>query len=180
MRPRTEGKRWPKRLLVLAVSLVASAVIGCGKSPTSPSDANIQSSGAPAALNIVAEQQFCVDFTNQLRASVGFAALQRSATLEGYAMAAAASDAATRTPHDYFQRTGGGGVAFAENQMGWWQGWLLSRFGSLRQLLEQGLRQMWAEGPSGGHYRNIVGPYREVGCGFHINGDHVTIVQAFR
>jgi hypothetical protein len=40
---------------------------------------------------------------------------------------------------------------------------------------------LWAEGPSGGHYQNIVGPYTQVGCGIYIlNGSEVHVTTDFR
>ncbi len=44
----------------------------------------------------------------------------------------------------------------------------------------QGLAGMWAEGPGGGHYENMRGPYTEVGCGVFVNGVDITVVQDFR
>ena len=32
----------------------------------------------------------------------------------------------------------------------------------------------------GGHYDNIAGPYTQVGSGVFVNGNEVTVVQAFR
>jgi hypothetical protein len=39
---------------------------------------------------------------------------------------------------------------------------------------------MWAEGRGGGHHENMRGPYSEIGCGVFVNGNEVTVVQAFR
>ena len=39
---------------------------------------------------------------------------------------------------------------------------------------------MWKQGEGGTHYRNLVGNYTELGCGIFVNGDEVTVVQAFR
>ena len=39
---------------------------------------------------------------------------------------------------------------------------------------------MWAEGRGGGHYDNLAGRYTQVGCGVFVDGDLVTVVQAFR
>ena len=51
---------------------------------------------------------------------------------------------------------------------------------SVHKLLVQGLANMWAEGPGGGHYENMRGPYTELGCGVFVNGVEITIVQDFR
>lgn len=120
----------------------------------------------------------CVAETNQYRALARRPALARSALLEAYAAAAAPHDVKARKAHKYFRRTkGGGGVAFAENQL---PGWPIPRFGSVREIVRVGLAMMWEEGRGGGHHDNIVGPYTQVGCGVFVHGDRVTLVQAFR
>ena len=96
---------------------------------------------------------------------------------ESYAAAAAPHDGSARAVHQYFRKTRGGGVAFAENQIPWWS---LPQYGSVREVIRRGLEMMWAEGRGGGHYENIVGSYREVGCGVFVDGPRVTVVQAFR
>jgi hypothetical protein len=35
-------------------------------------------------------------------------------------------------------------------------------------------------GTWGGHHENMRGPYSEIGCGVFVNGNEVTVVQAFR
>jgi uncharacterized protein YkwD len=123
------------------------------------------------------ELQLCVDVTNQYRASVGRAALTRSPELDTYAAAAARNDGTEHSAHQYFERTSGGGVARAENEIPWWP---LSTIGSVRNVVQQGLARMWAEGSAGGHYRNITGPYTQIGCGIFASADKVTVVEAFR
>ncbi len=103
--------------------------------------------------------------------------LTHSADLDLYAVVAAQHDAAAQTPHGLFSTTSGGGVAMAENAI---PSWRLSQFGTVREIVRQGLAAMWAEGPGGGHYDNLIGPYTEVGCGIVVSGDLVTAVQAFR
>jgi hypothetical protein len=39
---------------------------------------------------------------------------------------------------------------------------------------------MWAEGPGGGHYENMIGDYRQVSCGISIVNGEVTVTQDFR
>ena len=56
----------------------------------------------------------------------------------------------------------------------------MASVGGVRGALEQGLQMMWDEGPSGGHYRNMVAQRSELGCGIFVNGSEVTIVQEFR
>jgi uncharacterized protein YkwD len=123
------------------------------------------------------ELQRCVDLVNQYRATVKRSPLARSEKLEAFAAKAAANDGRAHVGHQYFRRTRGGGVSHAENSIPWWP---LASVGGVRGALEQGLQMMWDEGPSGGHYRNMVGRYSEVGCGVFVNGGEVTIVQEFR
>ena len=65
----------------------------------------------------------------------------------------------------------------AENLIPWWP---LSRKRTVSAVVNEGLAMMWAEGPRGGHRKNMAGRYRTLGCGIFVNGDEVTVVQAFR
>lgn len=123
------------------------------------------------------ERRLCVDVTNRFRATAGAPPLSVSPALERYAAEAAAEDGRAHRAHGRFQRTRGGGIALAENLVPWWS---LSQFDSVSQVVVGGLGMMWAEGPRGGHRRNMAGPYTEVGCGVFVEGDEVTVVQAFR
>lgn len=152
----------------LAACCVVASACGGAASPASPSAPPV-----PYAL----ERQFCLDKTNEYRASVGRPALHRSEALERYADAAAEHDGTNHVGHGYFRMTGGGGVARAENELPWWP---LNTLGTLQNLIRVGLAGFWGEGPGGGHYENIRGPYTELGCGIFANGNQVTVVQAFR
>jgi uncharacterized protein YkwD len=134
--------------------------------------------GAPAPSDSTHgdEVAACLAQSNQYRASVGLAAFARSTDLEAYATRAAENDGAAHVGHQYFRSTNGGGVAMAENEIPWWS---TSR-GSVGQIIQQGLAGMWAEGPGGGHYENIRGPYTQSGCGVSVQNGEVTVVQAFR
>jgi hypothetical protein len=101
----------------------------------------------------------------------------RDAELEKCALAGARSDHATRKPHDHFVRTAGCGISFAENEIPWWP---MSYGGSVKGTIEAGLRDMYAEGPGGGHHDNMIGDYGSLGCGIHVEGDEITVVQNFR
>ncbi len=68
---------------------------------------------------------------------------------------AASHDGRAHLPHDYFTRTDGGKVALAENLVPWWS---LARRKTVKAIVSGGLDFMWAEGPTGGHARNIAGP----------------------
>ncbi len=123
------------------------------------------------------ELQRCVELVNQYRATIKRPALKRSAALEAFAARAAENDGGAHVGHQYFRRTRGGGVSLAENAIPWWP---MASVGGVRGALEQGLQMMWDEGPSGGHYRNMVARRSEVGCGIFVNRGEVTIVQEFR
>jgi hypothetical protein len=127
--------------------------------------------------NYADELRACVDQTNQYRATASLPALKRSEALEAYASKSARVDAKSRVPHQYFEKTDGGGIAMAETLVPWWP---LSRYGSVREIVRRGLAAMWAEGRGGGHHDIIVGKYAEVGCGIYSDGSRVTVVQAFR
>ena len=121
---------------------------------------------------------FCVDETNRYRKKAGKPPLQRSAELETFAAEGAAADAKARRPHGHFSR-----VAYphpyremGENVIPWWP---LKQYGSVREVIRQGLSGMWGEGPGGGHYENLVGNYTEIGCGIHIANGEVTVTQDF-
>lgn len=164
------GNTLPAALKRLAALVVCLVVAGCGgESPSSPSPT--------ATVSYASELQLCIDQTNQYRASVSRPALARSSALETYADAAARNDGTAHVGHQHFTRTNGGGVAFAENEIPWWP---LNTLGSVRAVVEQGLAGMWAEGRGGGHHENMRGPYTEIGCGVFVNGNEVTVVQAFR
>jgi hypothetical protein len=145
--------------------------------PAPPAGAPLPALGDPLRSAHADEIAFCVEQTNAYRGAVGRAALTQSADLDLYAAVAAQHDAAARVPHGLFSATSGGGVAMAENAIPWWS---LLQFGTVREIVRQGLAAMWAEGPGGGHYDNMIGPYTEVGCGIVVSGDRVTAVQAFR
>jgi hypothetical protein len=111
---------------------------------------------------------------NRYRATIGLRPLTRSSALEDFAAQAAEHDAQVRTPHAFFTRTNGAGVARAETQVLWWKGF------AVRDVVRQGLAQMWRVGPGGSHYDIIAGNFSEVGCGVYIADGEVTISQDFR
>jgi hypothetical protein len=80
-----------------------------------------------------------------------------------------------RVGHQHFRSTNGGGIASAENEVPWW-----TSYNSVHGVVQQGLALMWAEGPGGGHYENMRGPFTQLGCGAFVNGNEVTVVQDFR
>jgi Cysteine-rich secretory protein family len=123
---------------------------------------------------------FCVAQTNRYRARHGKPPLRRSAELEAYAATGARYDTAARRPHSHFDDTRGSNLAFAENECPSFQGWSLEfGGGSVRGALTKCLRAFYAEGPGGGHYENMMGEYRTLGCGVYVVGGGVSIVQDF-
>lgn len=116
--------------------------------------------------------------TNRYRRAAGLQPMTRSPALEAYATEAARVDAQARTPHHHARTTNhGNGTARAENEILWWP---LATYKSVRNVIAGGLDDMWKQGATGVHYRNLIGPYALIGCGIFVQGDEVTVVQAFR
>jgi uncharacterized protein YkwD len=156
--------------LTLLVASCSSSVDAPSSNPASPSPPTSSS----ASPTLEADLVFCVTETNQYRATLGLAPLTRSGALEAYAAVGAREDGLAHVGHQHFRATNGGGIARAENEIPWWGG------SSVHRVIEQGLSLMWAEGPGGGHFENMRGPYREVGCGVFVNGGEITVVQNLR
>lgn len=117
---------------------------------------------------------FCIEEINRYRATVAQPLLIRSETLESYAAASAAVDAAAGVAHRHFVTDNGGGVARAETELLSWPNF------DVRAVIEQGLAEMWRQGPAGEHYQILAGPWTEAGCGLAVTEHDVTIVQDFR
>ncbi len=147
--------------------------------PAAPSGATVAppAGGTGAATGAVDDLQLCVDETNRYRATLGLPAVRRSADLERCALTAARADHASGRPHGHFVDTKGCGIAFAENEI---PRWPVDYAGSTTQTIRKGLADMWAEGPGGGHFENMRGKYTELGCGIHVEGGAITVVQNFR
>jgi hypothetical protein len=165
---------------ILTATLIgtpAASCTGCFGASSSGSPSTVAGSDDGSA-RFEAELAFCADEVNRLRATVGKPSLQRSGALERYAAAAVRSDAAAGKAHSYFESSQyGNGLVRGENEA---LRWSLSVFHTVRAVIERSLAQMWQEGPGGDHYRNMTGDYTEVGCGVHVNGDDVSVAQAFR
>jgi hypothetical protein len=116
-----------------------------------------------------------VQETNRYRGMAGRSALAESSSVEAFAAAAAQADTKSGVPHSYYRSHDPG--FGAENEA---PNWSLAIFGPPRNLITQAIVAFWSEGPGGGHYENIVGPYSQGGCGFFQNGDDLTVVQDFR
>ena len=157
-------------LLFILVTVGCRGPLSSATAPSSTSDP-----GNPA---FSAEAGLCVEQTNRYRATIGRAALQRSEVLEAYATAAARNDGLAHVAHQYAKQTNlGNGTSRAENALLWWS---LRYYGSVQQVIKLGVADMRKQGDGCVHYRNLVGNYSELGCCIFVNGDEVTVVQAFR
>jgi hypothetical protein len=103
---------------------------------------------------------------------VGRPALVQSASAEAFAAAAAEADLRSGTPHSYFVAHTPAGAA-AENEY-------FGRASSSGVAISVALVGFWGEGPGGGQYENMVGPYATLGCGIFTDGASITVVQEFR
>ena len=131
-----------------------------------------------AAPAPVGDLEFCVAETNRYRAQVGHPPVSRSQAIEAYAAEGAESDHHAQSPHAHFIATSGGGVAYAENACPGWLGWYVQ--GDIQSTLSACLAAFFSEGPGGGHYENMIGPYTTVGCGWYVDAQgSITIIQDF-
>jgi len=162
------------RVLVSSLLVVAACgggTIGGGGGDGGGSGGGVDSSVANDAY------QLCVDKTNMLRATVGKPAVTRSAQLEAYANEGAMYDF-SHQPHDHFKLSPiGGGIAYAENECPHWD--LSFGGGDVKALVSKCIDAFWSEGPGGGHYDNMTGPYGTLGCGIYHEGTDYTIVQDY-
>ena len=150
--------------LILGLLLAMGASCGRALAPVSPSDV------------LVNDLAFCVSETNRYRAMVGAAPLQAMPDLETYTAQAAKADAESRIPHSYFSDHEPEAPA-AENE----EQFLLGSVGhTAHDLISQALATFFAQGPGGDHYDNLVGPYRQLGCGTYAGGSLYVVVQDFR
>ena len=161
--------------LARATVVPALLAAACSGSPSAPSPAS-GSSGDAAAYS--AELSTCIQVTNSYRAGVGKVALTRAPALDQYAAAAARTDGTVKIAHHHARTTNlGNGTSKAENAILWWS---LRYYGTVESVVRRGLEDMWRQGAGGTHYQNIVGGFTETGCGIFVDGDEVTVVQAFR
>jgi hypothetical protein len=163
----------------MRIGLVLLTLAACGGDDGGGDDGG----GNPDAMQNPSNDahQRCVDLTNQLRATVGRPPVARSPQLEQYANEGAEYDH-TRSPHDHFQATQGGGIAFAENECPHWD--IGFGNGTVVGLVEACIQAFWDEGPGSGpahgHYNNMIGNYGTLGCGIYSpdNNDY-TIIQDY-
>jgi len=138
------------------------------------------SSGSAGGSNASSDQYGdarirCVDRTNSLRASIGLAPIPRLASAEPCADGQAKSDSESGKAHGAFDA--------CLNQVEKWKGVAQNEcpgYRSVESTLGGCLDMMWAEGPGGGHYDNMVGGSTHTACGFYTTPEgKVWMVQDF-
>lgn len=77
-------------------------------------------------------------------------------------------------PHQHFLSAPG--TAFAENEF---PAAPLNP-NTIQVVLQQVIAAFVSEGPSGGHFQNIMGGYSQLGCGVFGDKINITVVQDFR
>ena len=167
---------WHLYWFVLIAALCASCSSPERNSPN-PSIAKesvVPERPAVTGSTLEADLAFCVTETSRYRAMIGLSPLTRSGTLEAYAAAGARQDGLAHKSHLHYKSANLAAKGIAENELPWWPG------PSVRSVIEKGIATMWAEGPGGGHYENIRGPYSQLGCGVFVNGTEITVVQDFQ
>jgi cysteine-rich secretory family protein len=120
---------------------------------------------------------FCVDETNRYRVMDNHGTIAHSQALEDYANVGAQLDTEQGQPHYHFSTTGGGGIAFAENECPSFLGWTVQ--GTVRDTIAACVKMFYDEGPGGGHYDNMMGNYGGLGCGVYVQGGGITITQDY-
>lgn len=165
--------------------LVLLFAAGCGSgtsttgTPAAPSPAVPATSPAPSLPTVAtaADLTFCVSLTNHYRASVNVPAVREDSSLEAFAATGAQQDGSSHTAHGHVTAQPLSGT-WGENELPWWP---LSA--SVQDTITTGLAQMWAEGPSGGHYQNLANrAFSRLGCGVSVNSKlgEITVVQDFQ
>ncbi len=122
--------------------------------------------------------ELCIGETNRYRGLEGEAAVVHSQELEDYADEGARFDFSAQ-PHDHFSSTGGGGIAFAENECPQQGNWRVEPGQDVSAVVADCIKAFYDEGPGGGHFENLIGPYTKLGCGIYQSGDKITIIQDF-
>jgi hypothetical protein len=108
----------------------------------------------------------CVDRINELRASKGKGPIPRLASAEPCADGQAKSDSETGKAHGAFDA--------CADQVKHWSGIAQNEcpgYKSVEATLTGCIDMMWAEGPGGGHYDNMMGGSTHMACGFYTTPD---------
>jgi hypothetical protein len=116
----------------------------------------------------------CVDRTNELRATKGLGPIPRLAKAEPCVDGQAKKDSESGDPHGSFDD--------CLDQVDW-KGAAQNEcpgYDSVEDALGDCLDAMWAEGPGGGHYDNMVGNSTHTACGFYTTPEgKVWMIQDF-
>lgn len=120
-------------------------------------------------------RQKCVDRVTQLRATKNLGPIPRLASAEACADGQAKKDSQTGQAH--------GAFGDCVNELKGWTGAAQNEcpgWGSVADTLAGCIDAMWAEGPGGGHYDNMVGGSHFMACGFYTTpAGKVWMVQDF-
>jgi hypothetical protein len=138
--------------------------------------AGLSGGGNPGRASISASDlAFCYTETNLYRTLLSVAPVASDPAVEAYALRAAQSDHSTGRGHGYTSGPNGPAGVFAENEAVRWP-----HTASVRDLIAAITATFYREGPGGGHYENLRGPYGRVGCGLVLENGSLTLVQHFR
>ena len=125
--------------------------------------AGMSGSGGSGSVDpYAAARQTCVDRVNTLRATKGLGPIPRLPSAEACADGQAKKDSESGVAHSAF--------GDCVNQVQGWTGAAQNEcpgYGSVASTLSSCIDQMWAEGPGGGHYDNMVGDSDFIACGFY-------------
>jgi len=116
----------------------------------------------------------CVNRTNELRATKGLGPIPILPKAEPCADGQAKADSISGVAHSAFNA--------CLDQVKWKGAGQneCPSYGSVQDTLTKCLDAMWAEGPGGGHYENMVGGSTHTACGFYTTpGGKVWMVQDF-
>ena len=126
-----------------------------GTSSSSGTSGDTGTSGGEVTPTGTTAAEICVSTINQYRATKGLPAYARWDAAESCSDGEAKSDGTTGKPHGAFGECG----ERAQNECPGWPA-------PADTMIPQCLKAMFAEGPGGGHYDAIMGPYTKVACGF--------------
>jgi uncharacterized protein YkwD len=143
------------------MACIPSGGTGAPPPATPPTSAPPPSTPPPSGDAYAAARARCVQRINEYRAKTQAAALAHRSDREPCADSQAQGDAAANTAHGAFGKCG----ETAQNECPGWKG-------NADTVLDSCLKAMFAEGPgngpSHGHYNNMVDPtYKGVACGFY-------------
>jgi len=142
-----------------------------GVSSGAPSTSSGGSSSGAGSSGTGSAAEICVATINDFRLSLGLAPYARWTETESCADGEATTDASTNRPHGAFGKC----QEFGQNECP-------GRPGPAEKMIPECLKDMWGEGPGGGHYEQMASKkYTKVACGFGTaaNGE-IWALQNFR